>query len=109
MATEKKMMSTKEALEQIFSLIKPTIVAGLVSLGYRIIEKYSYEPNTEGIITKRKARRIRFLTKLKLRYLKKHKYIEHVFGMDGYYEGLNKKMNGNGLQLCDTGTDRTDN
>lgn len=109
MANEKKMMSTKEALKRIFSFVKPIIVMGLIFSGYKIIEKCSYEPNTDGIITKRKARRIRFLTKLKLKYLRKHKYIEHVFGMDGYYDALNKKMNGHGMQLCDTGADRTNN
>lgn len=103
-------MSTKEALKQIFSFVKPLITLGVFIVGYTTIEKLSYEPGTEGIITKRKARRIRFLTKLKLKYLKKHRYIEHLLWADGYYEHLNEKMNKKyGMQLCDTGTDRTDN
>lgn len=64
------------------------------------------EPGTKGHLTKRKARRIRALTKVKLFYFNNVPDSVHKFlGIKLYKEYLNEHL-GNGVQLCFEQTDR---
>ena len=71
-----------------------------------LIKLFTLEPGTKGRLTKRKARRIRALAKVKLFYFNNVPDGVHNFlGIKLYKDYLNEHL-GNGVQLCFEQTDR---
>lgn len=71
-----------------------------------LIYLVTFEPGKKKELTVRKAKRIRFLTKLKMRFLNGlPEPVAKYIGVENYKNYLNSHLN-HGLQLCDEGTDR---
>ena len=71
-----------------------------------LIYLVTYEPRKKKELTVRKARRIRFLTKLKMRLLNGlPEPVAKYIGVENYKNYLNSHLN-HGLQLRNKGTDR---
>lgn len=71
-----------------------------------IIYLITFEPGTKKTLTVRKARRIRFLTKLKMRFLNSLPVpIAKYLGIEAYKIYLNSHLS-HGLQLRDERTNR---
>ena len=71
-----------------------------------IIRLVTYEPGTKGYLTKRKAKRIRLLTRFKMWFLNTLPVSVNKFlGLENYKLYLNKHL-GNGMQLRYERTDK---
>lgn len=99
----------KKFLKVIYNIIRGiTRVVAWVALiiTTKTISLFTLEPGTKGHLTKRKAKRIRALTKVKLFYFNNVPDCVHKFlGINFYKDYLNKHL-GNGVQLCYEQTNR---
>lgn len=99
----------KKFLRVIFNIIRGVVrvvsfFAFIVVLN--LIRLITYEPWAKSSLTKRKIRRIRFLTKVKLFVFNKvPDSVVDFFGVGIYKNYLNKHL-GDGVQLCYEQTDR---
>ena len=99
----------KQFLKVIFNVFKGlsrTVALFVFMIICTAIKVFTYEPGTKYQLTKRKAKRIRLLTKLKL-FVFNHvpNGVSKFFGVEEYKDYLNKHL-GNGMQLRYERTDK---
>lgn len=94
----------KNILEIVYNFFRGTIrllVNIFLGLFTRLIWALDFDREN---LTKRKVRRVRFFTKLKLILLRYAPHLVSFLGWKAYLEDLRERMN-NGLQLRDNRTD----
>lgn len=77
---------------ELFHVIVAMFFKMLISFACVVIWLFTYERNTNGELTLRKARRIRALTKFKLWFYKHFKSIAKIFMVDGYLNYIHKRF-----------------
>ena len=79
-------------LKELLHLIFIVLIKIFVKIAGILIWFVTYERNTDGILTVRKAKRIRALTKFKLWFYHNFSGISHFFRMDKYFESIHRRF-----------------
>ena len=79
-------------LKELFHLFFILLIKIFVNIACILIWFFTYERNTDGILTVRKAKRIRALTKFKLWFYHNFSGISHFFRMDKYFESIHRRF-----------------
>ena len=79
-------------LKEMFHLLFILLVKIIVSIVCILIWVLTDERNTDGILTVRKAKRIRALTNFKLWFYRNFKGISHFFRIDKYFESIHRRF-----------------
>lgn len=81
-----------ESLWIIFRLIMSTIFRAVLYVMISIIYFLTYEPHSDCVVTERKVRRIRELTRFKLWFYRHFPKLCEIFLIDDYMKGLDNKF-----------------
>ena len=79
-------------LKELLHLLFILLIKIFVNIACILIWFFTYERNTDGILTVRKAKRIRALTKFKLWFYHNSSGISHFFRMDKYFESIHRRF-----------------
>lgn len=79
-------------LKELLHLLFILLIKIFVNIACILIWFFTYERNTDGILTVRKAKRIRALTKFKLWFYHNFSGISHFFRMDKYFESIHRRF-----------------
>ena len=79
-------------LKELLHLLFILLIKIFVNIACILIWFFTYERNTDGILTVRKAKRIRALTKFKLWFYHNFSGISHFFRMDKYVESIHRRI-----------------
>ena len=79
-------------LKELLHLLFILLIKIFVNIACILIWFFTYERNTNGILTVRKAKRIRALTKFKLWFYHNFSGISHFFRMDKYFESIHRRF-----------------
>lgn len=79
-------------LKEMFHLLFILLVKIIVSIVCILIWALTYERNTDGILTVRKAKRIRALTNFKLWFYRNFRNVSHFFRIDKYFESIHQRF-----------------
>ena len=79
-------------LKELFHLLFILLIKIFVNIACILIWFFTYESNIDGILTVRKAKRIRALTNFKLWFYRNFKGISHFFRIDKYFESIHRRF-----------------
>lgn len=79
-------------LKELLHLILVLFVKIIISAICFMIWAITYEKNKDGVLTIRKAKRIRVLTKFKLWFYRNFCGISHFFMLDKYFESIHRRF-----------------
>ena len=79
-------------LKELLHLLFILLIKILVNIVCILIWFFTYERNTGGILTVRKAKRIRALTNFKLWFYRNFRDISHFLRRDEYFESIHRRF-----------------
>ena len=79
-------------LKEMFHLLFILLVKIIVSIVCILIWVLTDERNTDGILTVRKAKRIRALTNFKLWFYRNFRNVSHFLRIDKYFESIHRRF-----------------
>lgn len=79
-------------LKELLHLLFILLIKIIVDIVCNLIWLFTYERNTDGILTVRKAKRIRALTNFKLWFYRNFRGISHFLRIDEYFESIHRRF-----------------
>lgn len=79
-------------LKELLHLLFILLISILVNIVCILIWFFTYERNTDRILTVRKAKRIRALTNFKLWFYRNFRGISHFLRLDEYFESIHRRF-----------------
>lgn len=79
-------------LKELLHLLFILLIKIIVDIVCVLIWLFTYERNTYGILTVRKAKRIRALTNFKLWFYRNFRGISHFLRIDEYFESIHRRF-----------------
>lgn len=79
-------------LKELLHLLFILLINILVNIVCILIWFFTYERNTDRILTVRKAKRIRALTNFKLWFYRNFRGISHFLRLDEYFESIHRRF-----------------
>ena len=79
-------------LKELLHLLFILLIKIFVNIVCILIWFFTYERNTDGVLTVRKAKRIRALTNFKLWFYRNFRDISHFLRRDEYFESIHRRF-----------------
>lgn len=79
-------------LKELLHLFFILLIKIFVNIVCILIWFFTYERNTDGVLTVRKAKRIRALTNFKLWFYRNFRDISHFLRRDEYFESIHRRF-----------------
>lgn len=79
-------------LKELLHLLFILLIKIFVNIVCTLIWFFTYERNTDGVLTVRKAKRIRALTNFKLWFYRNFRDISHFLRRDEYFESIHRRF-----------------